>query len=125
MMKEEVIKKYVKDVDALLKEVDEVGDVFLEWRKFPTHNMVIFLFGCLYRHFNFQEILIGHEKAGDLDALAFLNNEGVIIEFEAYSSNFGKQGHDKSKCNLIVCWKHDWKECPDSIDVLELKHFWR
>jgi hypothetical protein len=59
-----------------------------------------------------------------LDALAFLDGEDVIIEFEAYSSNFNKERHDASKCNLLVCWEHDWKECPVSIDVLELKRFW-
>jgi hypothetical protein len=123
-MKKEVIKKYVKDLDGLLKEVNEIGDYFLAWKGFPNHNMVIFLFGCLYKHLNFQGILIGHEEAGDLDALAFLDEEDVIIEFEAYSSNFKREGHDASKCNLIVCWEHDWKECPENIDVLELKHFW-
>jgi hypothetical protein len=123
-MKEEVIKKYIKDLDGLLKEVNEIGDYFLAWKGFPNHSMVIFLFGCLYKHLNFQGILIGHEKAGDLDALAFLDGEDVIIEFEAYSSNFKKERHDASKCNLIVCWEHDWMECPVSIDVLELKRFW-
>jgi len=59
-----------------------------------------------------------------LDALAFLEGEDVIIEFEAYSSNFKKEGYDASKCNFIVCWEHYWKECPENIDVLELKRFW-
>ena len=27
--------------------------------------------------------------------------------------------NDPSECDLIVCWEHDWKECP--IDVIELK----
>jgi hypothetical protein len=36
-----------------------------------------------------------------LDALAFLDGEDIIIEFEAYSSNFKKERHDASKCNLI------------------------
>ena len=53
MMKGEVTKKYVKDLEGLLKEVDEVGDVFRALRVFPNEKMVIFLFGCLYRYFKF------------------------------------------------------------------------
>jgi hypothetical protein len=40
-MKEEVIKKYVKDLNGLLKEVNEIGDYFLAWKGFPNHSMVI------------------------------------------------------------------------------------
>jgi len=47
------------------------------------------------------------------------------IEFEAVSSNFENHKHPVEKCNLIICWKHDWENCPDNIDVLELKHFWK
>jgi len=25
------------------------------------------------------------------------------------------------KCDIIVCWEHDWKNCPKEIDVIELK----
>jgi hypothetical protein len=45
--------------------------------------------------------------------------ERVYIEFEFKSSNFIRHGHDPSKCDIIVCWEHDWKECP--IEVIELK----
>jgi len=45
--------------------------------------------------------------------------ERVAIEFEYKSSNFKEQGHDPNKCDLIVCWEHDWVDCP--IEVLELK----
>jgi hypothetical protein len=27
--------------------------------------------------------------------------------------------HDPSKCDLIVCWRHNWPECP--LEVLELR----
>jgi hypothetical protein len=43
----------------------------------------------------------------------------VAIEFELRSSNFKAHGHDPAKCDLIVCWEHDWAECP--VDVMELK----
>ncbi len=43
------------------------------------------------------------------------------IEFEFESSNFAKHGHDPSKCDIIVCWEHDWKDCPSNLEVIELK----
>lgn len=43
----------------------------------------------------------------------------VRIEFEYVSSNFRQHGHDPSQCDLIVCWEHDWNECP--LEVLELR----
>jgi hypothetical protein len=27
--------------------------------------------------------------------------------------------HEASKCDLIVCWKHNWPECP--LEVIELR----
>jgi hypothetical protein len=40
------------------------------------------------------------------------------IEFEYRSSNFQRHGHDPAGVDLVVCWDHDWPECP--VDVLEL-----
>ncbi len=51
-------------------------------------------------------------------------NRGVkkYIEFEFVSSHFGRQkGHDPAKCDIIVCWEHDWKNHPENIEVIELK----
>jgi hypothetical protein len=43
----------------------------------------------------------------------------VRIEFEYRSRNFRDHGHDPSGCDLIVCWEHDWPECP--LEVIELR----
>jgi len=43
----------------------------------------------------------------------------ITIEFEYKSSDYERHGHPKEGCELIVCWEHDWKECP--IQVIELK----
>jgi len=45
--------------------------------------------------------------------------EKVFIEFEFKSSNFKEHCHDSKQCDLIVCWEHDWRDCP--IEVLSLK----
>jgi len=45
--------------------------------------------------------------------------ERVRIEFEHRSSNFRDHGHDAKNCDVIVCWDHNWAECP--LEVIELK----
>lgn len=45
--------------------------------------------------------------------------EKVRIEFEYESRNFQVHAHDPEECDLIVCWEHNWPECP--LEVLELK----
>jgi hypothetical protein len=42
------------------------------------------------------------------------------IEFEYESKNFHLHGHDPKGCDVIVCWRHNWKECPAEIEVVEL-----
>jgi hypothetical protein len=41
------------------------------------------------------------------------------VEFEYKSSHFKTHKHDPDKCDIIVCWIHDWTDCP--IEVIELK----
>jgi hypothetical protein len=43
------------------------------------------------------------------------------VEVEMYSRNFVAHGHDAKKCDVIVCWEHNWPECPEWIEVVELK----
>ena len=42
------------------------------------------------------------------------------IEFEYESRNFKLHGHDPKGCDALVCWRHNWKECPEEIEVVEL-----
>jgi hypothetical protein len=41
-----------------------------------------------------------------------------LIEYEFASSDYRRHGHPTAGCDLVVCWLHDWAECP--IEVLEL-----
>ena len=45
--------------------------------------------------------------------------EDIWIEFEFKSSHFKAHKHPAEECDIIVCWEHDWKDCP--IEVVELK----
>jgi hypothetical protein len=47
------------------------------------------------------------------------------IEFEYESKNFKLHGHDPKGCDVIVCWRHNWKDCPDSLEIIELCRFVR
>lgn len=46
--------------------------------------------------------------------------QDVDIEFEMYSANFKEHQHDAKKCDLIICWKHNWPDCPEEMMVLEM-----
>ena len=45
--------------------------------------------------------------------------ETVRIEFEYRSRNFHHHAHDPKGCDVVVCWEHDWPDCP--VEVLDLK----
>ena len=44
----------------------------------------------------------------------------VHIEFEFESRNFLLHGHPWRGCDVIVCWRHNWEDCPKQIEVVEL-----
>jgi hypothetical protein len=46
--------------------------------------------------------------------------ERVRIEFEFESRNFRDHGHPADGCDVIVCWRHNWRECPAHLEVVEL-----
>lgn len=85
-----------------------------------NENGVIFLFGKVADDLNMyiEEIKIGFP---DCIARRFIGKgwERISIEFEFKSSNFKEHGHDPKLCDIIVCWIHDWADCP--IEVIELQ----
>jgi hypothetical protein len=85
-----------------------------------NENGVIFLFGKVVEDLN---MYIEEIKPGFPDCIArrFVGKgwERVAVEFEYKSSNFKAHKHDHQKCDVIICWKHDWADCP--IEVIELK----
>lgn len=85
-----------------------------------NENGVIFLFSKIHDKLG---INIEAIKPGFPDAKGRRNIgkgwEDIWIEFEFKSSYFKVHGHDSKECDVIVCWEHDWKDCP--IEVIELK----
>jgi hypothetical protein len=49
----------------------------------------------------------------------------VKIEFEYASRNFLEHKHPVDGCDIIVCWIHNWPECPETIEVIELSRIVR
>jgi TusA-related sulfurtransferase len=45
--------------------------------------------------------------------------ERLRVEFEYRSSDFKQRGADADRCDLIICWEHDWAGCP--VEVIELR----
>lgn len=86
---------------------------------------VIFLFGMVSEDLGFDSIEYLGDDFPDCEAKWRVGRrhqlQRVRIEFELKSSHFKEHGHDPQKCDVIVCWEHDWKECPPSLQVIELK----
>ena len=81
---------------------------------------VVFLFGMLAADLGF---VVESVQGGFPDCDAKLRRkdgtyEGVRIEFEFRSSEFVRHKHDPDGCDFIVCWEHDWPDCP--LAVIEL-----
>jgi len=81
---------------------------------------VLYLFGTVSERLGFVVTLI---QTGFPDCLALRlvdvdRWQPVRIEFEYESRNFLRHLHDPSQCDIIVCWKHNWPDCP--LEVIEL-----
>lgn len=82
---------------------------------------VVFLFGMIARELGFTVESV-QAPYPDCEAKRETKSgrwQRVRIEFEFRSRNFKDHGHDQSGCDLIVCWEHDWPDCP--IEVVELR----
>jgi hypothetical protein len=82
---------------------------------------VVFLFGWMAPQLGYVVHRIQPEFP-DCEAMRLVGEdrcELVKAEFEYESRNFLKHMHDVKGCNMIICWRHNWPECP--MEVLELK----
>lgn len=82
---------------------------------------VLFLFGMLAERLGF---IVTHVQTAfpDLQALVRVDENScqmVKIEAEYESKNFREHMHSAKDCDLIVCWIHNWPDCP--LEVIELR----
>jgi hypothetical protein len=121
-----LIPKTKKPSAALSRKRDIYGEPieFRGLRYSPINEQgVVYLFGMVSRELGFLIESIRTDfpdcegkRALDKGAKKW---QHVRIEFEYESKNFLVHHHDPDGCDLIICWLHDWPECP--LEVLELK----
>jgi hypothetical protein len=81
---------------------------------------VVFLFGMVARELGY---LVEAVQSGfpDCEAKRQIGPgkwQRVRIEFEFESRNFLEHGHQIQGCDVIVCWRDNWPDCP--LEVLSL-----
>jgi len=84
---------------------------------------VVFLFGMVARELGY---MVEALQAGfpDCEAKRQVGPDKwqrVRIEFEFESRNFRDHGHPDDECDVIVCWRHNWPDCPSRIEVVALE----
>lgn len=88
----------------------------------PTNEAgVVVLFASLARELGFTITHVQMEFP-DCEVMREVERgrwQRLRVEFEFESRNFAAHGHDPEGCDLIVCWRHNWEDCP--LEVLELK----
>ena len=89
----------------------------------PTNEQgVLLLFGMLAKELGYiiENVQKGFPDCEALRQIAPGRWQRVRIEFEFESRNFRDHGHPVDGCDVIVCWHHNWEECPPQIEVVEL-----
>jgi hypothetical protein len=83
---------------------------------------VVLLFGMLAKDLGYmiEAVQKGFPDCEAMRQVAPDRWQRVNIEFEFESRNFRDHGHPLAGCDVIVCWRHNWPNCPDHIEVLEL-----
>jgi hypothetical protein len=88
----------------------------------PTNEAgVLFLFGMLAERLG---LIVTQVQTAFPDCQAMLRLDDntcqlVKIEVEYESRNFREHGHSPKECDMIVCWIHNWPDCP--LEVIELR----
>ena len=99
---------------------------------FPTlrhepvnEQSVVLLFGMVAKDLGYvvESVQAGFPDCEAKRQIAPKRWQRVNLEFEFESRNFRDHGHPLTGCDVIVCWRHNWDDCPAHIEVLELSTF--
>lgn len=84
---------------------------------------VIFLFGMVAKELGYlvEAVQAGFPDCEAKRQIAPGQWQRVRIEFEFESRHFRDHGHSAEGCDIIICWVHNWAECPTHLEVIELK----
>ena len=122
--KKKIIPETIKPINAA--EIQPIGEPlnFRGLKSAPVDTRgVIYVFGLVSEELNFVVESFGSDK------FCFSSRRNLSIDEEKWEKvNIGfaldsldlkGSGRLSKNCELIVCWRHGWKECP--VEVLELK----
>lgn len=117
---------HVPEKRASVKKRSVVGEPidFRGMRFAPVNEQgVVYIFGMVSQELGFfvESVRVKYPDCEGKRCFDAKQNlwEHIYIEFEFKSSNFIEHGHKVDDCDVIVCWIHDWPDCP--IEVLELR----
>lgn len=89
-----------------------------------TEAGVLVLFGMIYRELG---MLVESVQGEFPDAVVRVHNgRGWVrrrAEFELKSANFRVHKHSPNGCDIIICWRHNWRNCPANLEVWDLSNF--
>jgi hypothetical protein len=104
---------------------DELGDAqfiaFMGQAEPPTELEARERFRILNDVFGLFEVVLSQEAFPDY-VLRTKSGKVIRVEAELKSLHFKVHKHDIESCDLIICWEHNWKDCP--IPVLPIAHLW-
>lgn len=70
---------------------------------------LVYLFAKFHQDLGFPYIIKISSEFPDAEVMN-KNRERKTIEFELFASNFKQHGHDRLKCDFIVCWEDNLQE---------------
>jgi hypothetical protein len=83
---------------------------------------VVLLFGMVAKELGYtvEAVQSGFPDCEAQRQIAPHRWQRVHLEFEFESRNFRDHGHPLTGCDVIVCWRHNWPDCPPHLETLEL-----
>jgi hypothetical protein len=83
---------------------------------------VVLLFGMVARDLGYivEAVQSGFPDCEAKRQIAPHRWQRVHLEFEFESRNFRDHGHPLTGCDVIVCWRHNWPDHPQHLEILEL-----
>jgi hypothetical protein len=83
---------------------------------------VVLLFGMVAKELGYtvEAVQSGFPDCEAKRQIAPQRWQRVHLEFEFKSRNFRDHGHSLTGCDVIVCWRHNWPDCPPHLEILEL-----
>lgn len=83
---------------------------------------VVFLFGMVAKELGYmvEAVQSGFPDCEAKRQVGPNKWQRVRVEFEFESREFRDHGHPEDGCDVIVCWRHNWQDCPAHLEVVEL-----